>query len=586
MPFSTEPASGATSWYAWGTDVHNLTSNAMWEPVQRYLPVGYVAGTTDIAPYVQAAINAIDGEGRGFIRLPPGTHFWNSPVYCINASQDMSYAVHGHGKGTTINLGAGLNGDFALYVNRNSSGAQVVASPGFPRMWLADLTIAGPSSTTTASMIFTDMGSCKVERIKCTLLYRLVQVANYTDLMEFRKIRWQVNVTGSAMYYNHANGDGLTIEDISSNPDALVCDLDGCNGGTLKGLVGGRVVFNNCDAITIVSTHIDTKDPGNYTLLNVCQVTDSRVRVIGGWDHVSPNAPTFEINDSDPAKGSELTIDGWTFGFRSNVSTKLRAPSVKVTAAVDQTRLRLRNCSGRVTPVGSPTRYSVGPLFNSPVAAIQAAWDAYPTALLEDVDLVKLGGTWKFVAPPPDSGRNFLRIATAPVLAAASTTIDPGDAGAGTYFYKVATYTDKARGLHTAVSTEASVTLTTGTQAVQLQITPGVTPALVRIWRGTTTGTYTRYVDVPLAGATTYINDTGTTMQGYAWITTAVPTPPTTNTTMDGQVVGASVQFLGGAAPTEGTWATGDRVNDTTPAAGASAWICTAGGTPGTWVAI
>lgn len=43
-------------------------------------------------------------------------------------------------------------------------------------------------------------------------------------------------------------------------------------------------------------------------------------------------------------------------------------------------------------------------------------------------------------------------------------------------------------------------------------------------------------------------------------------------------------RFTAEAAPTTGTWARGDIVYDATPSSGGHVgWICTAGGTPGTW---
>lgn len=39
------------------------------------------------------------------------------------------------------------------------------------------------------------------------------------------------------------------------------------------------------------------------------------------------------------------------------------------------------------------------------------------------------------------------------------------------------------------------------------------------------------------------------------------------------------------AIPTAGTWVVGDRLFNSAPAAGASGWVCTVSGTPGTWVA-
>jgi hypothetical protein len=43
-------------------------------------------------------------------------------------------------------------------------------------------------------------------------------------------------------------------------------------------------------------------------------------------------------------------------------------------------------------------------------------------------------------------------------------------------------------------------------------------------------------------------------------------------------------RHYGSAAPASGTWVKGDIVWDSTPdAAGFMGWVCTTGGTPGTW---
>jgi hypothetical protein len=50
--------------------------------------------------------------------------------------------------------------------------------------------------------------------------------------------------------------------------------------------------------------------------------------------------------------------------------------------------------------------------------------------------------------------------------------------------------------------------------------------------------------------------------------------------------VGRSQRYLE-AAPASGTWETGDYVAKLSPSVGASTgWVCTAGGTPGTWVSV
>ena len=61
---------------------------------------------------------------------------------------------------------------------------------------------------------------------------------------------------------------------------------------------------------------------------------------------------------------------------------------------------------------------------------------------------------------------------------------------------------------------------------------------------------------------------------------------PTKNTVIEPQLHKGTL-FSGAAAPVAGTWAVGDIVWNTAPAAGgAPGWVCTTAGTPGTWKAM
>lgn len=53
-----------------------------------------------------------------------------------------------------------------------------------------------------------------------------------------------------------------------------------------------------------------------------------------------------------------------------------------------------------------------------------------------------------------------------------------------------------------------------------------------------------------------------------------------------GRYEGGKYVSYGTAAPVSGTYATGDRVWNTNPTTGIAGWVCTAGGTPGTWAGI
>src|SRR4051812_33131505 len=95
------------------TAIQELRTEGSLIPIARWLPSNYVAGTTDIGQYVQAAVDASEPTGNCQFVLPAGTHLWNAPVYLDAAVRDLSYSIIGHGKGTYITLGTGLNGQYA-----------------------------------------------------------------------------------------------------------------------------------------------------------------------------------------------------------------------------------------------------------------------------------------------------------------------------------------------------------------------------------------------------------------------------------------------------------------------------------------
>lgn len=550
-------------------------------PVSEFLPGGYVAGTTDIGPAVQAAADAIETDLRGELLLPPGTHLWNSPVYLDVAVREFSYRITGNGKGTTIKLGSGLDGEYAIHNNENAAGTIGISSTGFPRLTLEYLTVDGQSGT--RGMVFSNASSVACRHMKVLSTYRLVQTTGYCDQMEFRHLRIQPgSISGAVMYYNHGNGDGLVMEQIGAGDDVVVADVQNCNGGTITGGIVGVYKFTSCQAISVIGYHNDGGDDvTGYQVSPSFVLSSSKVSFYGGWDQIGTLSPVIQVNDTSSVGYSEVRIYGWNFGFRPHTANKVRFAHVQVLAAQPATKVSFRGCGSDFEPESTTNRYPAGPTFAATDSGIQAAFDAWPTAMLEDADLAQTDLGWQFLSP--GGGRIFRRIGTAPSLTASAVSNVPGSFSAGTKFYKVAVYTDKTRALATTASTEASVAIS-GTQSAQLAVTTRATPALVRIWRGTAAGTYTAYADLAISGYAAAVIDTGLAVNGIAWTSTGIPTPPAANTTMDGTVTGRAATFAAGAAPTAGTWAAGDRVTATAPAAGGSeGWVCVTAGTPGTW---
>jgi len=119
-------------------------------------------------------------------------------------------------------------------------------------------------------------------------------------------------------------------------------------------------------------------------------------------------------------------------------------------------------------------------------------------------------------------------VANPDIAACGRSTSYPGSIPNTTkYYYTIAFYTERG---HTSKATEKNATATADDDSMYLSFHT-VAKAIVRIWRGTSTGTYDRYVDIPVIAGAVELFDTGTHLAGYVWDTTGVPSAPTSNTT-------------------------------------------------------
>ncbi|MCR4287020.1 MAG: hypothetical protein NUW09_03300 [Deltaproteobacteria bacterium] len=121
--------------------------------------------------------------------------------------------------------------------------------------------------------------------------------------------------------------------------------------------------------------------------------------------------------------------------------------------------------------------------------------------------------------------------------------------------------------------------------AIDFYTPKGVNNSFIRLWRGDSDFTADRYVDVPLVlGQISRLYDSGETVNCYPWVTTSIPAVPTVNTAYRGSWDGTNKIVWASATPTDGTWATGDKLFYPAPAAGGfEGQICVTAGSPGTW---
>jgi hypothetical protein len=249
----------------------------------------------------------------------------------------------------------------------------------------------------------------------------------------------------------------------------------------------------------------------------------------GGWDHVGSIAAAFEIDDSRPDRYSEVTWDNYSFGFRLDAPDKERAPDVRVVSVQDGTKLRFRGCSSRLLPTGTRDRWAVGPRLYSDDALVQPAMDAAPTAPLEDAELVRDSSGWAFRSSGSSVGAQQSPLDDPRIASCSETDAFPGDFPPGAPLYYVFAENPAAieRGRpNGGTSAEATTTVTTIGAAVALTVVLGRARAAIRVWRGSSSGTYDAYADLPVGAYSTRLIDTGPVVCGYRWIRRNVPPPP------------------------------------------------------------
>lgn len=158
----------------------------------------------------------------------------------------------------------------------------------------------------------------------------------------------------------------------------------------------------------------------------------------------------------------------------------------------------------------------------------------------------------------------------------------------GEYFYKAIQLFDSVR-LIGSINTinELSGTNTKGESAPYISMN-GHANSNYRIYRGTSSGNYDKYSDVGIVK--NYLIDNGHIINGTKWNdreTGSIDTILNAYSYKANNDFNKTVTITATGIPTVGTWKKGDIImnynpSDTSP----KGWICTADGTPGTWIII
>jgi hypothetical protein len=219
---------------------------------------------------------------------------------------------------------------------------------------------------------------------------------------------------------------------------------------------------------------------------------------------------------------------------------------------------------------------------------VTTALNARPAMAGMDAQLKYRNAAWEIAALDPLTAIRSTRHTTnqqfLAAFASAATGFGSDMASGTTYFY--VTWILDNEGQPTATSTEATASSDGSHPCIQLSINSQVAPGVLRILRGTTTGVYTQWVQVPISAEVMTLQDQGSYIAGQQWSSTSVPSTNGVNQTYDGLIVRGSGHRViwASAVPIGGAFNAGDLCINSVPAADLPwAWECVIAGNPGTW---
>lgn len=377
-------------------------------------------------------------------------------------------------------------------------------------------------------------------------------------------------------------GDGLLVEDVHTpwanggwdSPTAILpksIKVVGCSGGRLDNNLTGDIEVYRCSNVSISNTHTEggtlridsstVKVDGYFCTPNIrgeaniiLSATDDGKYAVqlngyhnGVWDNRIPD-PYYEFDLKTHSDYQVSTYDCYKRWYRAgNI------------AVSDITGMQVENEAGSALTDFNNSSFNL---------SVSSSIRKNQTVLKDqNIDC----GSGAFYSMGSSS-------AYAPVAWTGATA---------TYHYRMQYIYDVEKLIgQTDGDVNKSFSLTTGGSSVlfPLGFSSRSPNAICRIYRGTSSNSYGEYVDVPMV-STRYLYDDGKQVSGVLWKSRTVGNVDSVNTAVKNITYSQDkVALISTSAPTVGTYAVGDVVYNSAPAAGGTmGWVCVTAGTPGTW---
>lgn len=534
---------------------------------------GYLAPTGgDDASAWQAVIDS----GTSAIHLEPGgSYLLDSAVFEDDPSQESGGLVI-YGNRATVTLGSALpttnwakdaTTKFALFPNTLrtalsggvvtvSDATRATGSGGQLRsLVIRDLHINGGSAN--RAFCFFNRGPVTFENVTFDDGRACLTGWDYTDAVILRAPYSRGSgYSGQNYYVQTGQGDGLIIESPKADSSVPVfADLTTCRGAFIGAPVTVGLKLTNCSGIVVSGGHQE----GQQSTMTTLDCNNSTVLLDGTiiYENWSSTVSPITITDSSDESDSEVTLsDCQTVQLHTSSTGGTEfSPLINIVSAGENTKVKARGLRGMFASSAMSGKHPEGvqPIITGPAAILTAVNSAKGRAALASGDWVlkrRASGTWTLTGLDSGGVMHSMREPSQPVISQISTSSGVNSGGSLTngqsYQYTVAVV-DTLGNYGPSATAVAATAGSAG--ALRLLLSLPNSPSVIVVWRDAGSSVMSApdaYCILPVRAARPYLYDTGGYLMGRPWITTAIPTPPTTsaNNTADAVIFPSGATIL------------------------------------------
>jgi hypothetical protein len=412
-------------------------------------------------------------------------------------------------------------------------------------------------------------GSHQFSNIRCRGVGTLVRkpIDLYTDAVSIKQVH--------ASYRNNDQdylldllglGDAYEIEDIASgyldNQAGVTGNLrlGTCRSGHVNGLINGFSLFTGTSGVTVSAGHLEG---GWYDIENAEVIV--RGNVFFTEQENAKSGVYINNNDGFLNKWVSIVADnqftrvpnrrgGWGNSERADITFENTS-----SVAIIENNYRAPSISGQIS-----TKSTFGSLI-SLNGNLENLYNRYSEHL--STQSVKVsGGQVHLHHTLPPNNRNYGGISNSSFISSISQTTFKDQTG--TYYYQCQKIIDKQRLIGgTVVNSPVSLTVNSEDDIPTILLDRGnfndFSGIKLRFYRGTSSGQYDKYVDIPIINASKLYDD-GESLYGFPWLdrpTSGIDTM--NNNGLSGSIIlkGENIEIDTDAAkPDAGSWIRGDAV--------------------------